>query len=111
MDPMEEDVPIPAPVQGDEIRFGEISRASGAEMLQAGVAAGNIYRQTADAEVMALPEVWLQPASRGDPHVVTLHVHELIGSPGHSAAPPCRLAACSGRRSSRSSRSWSCGAR
>ena len=67
MDPMEEDPP--ATTAGESVRFGEISRAGAADMVQAGIAAGNIYRQAADAEVMALPEVsadvWCAPM--GDP--------------------------------------------
>jgi hypothetical protein len=60
---MEEEPPVTT--AGEAVMFGEISRAGAADMVQAGIAAGNIYRQAADAEVMALPEVsgdvWCSP--------------------------------------------------
>ena len=55
MDPMDEDH-APVVVEGEAVRFGAV-RLGAAEMVQAGIAAGNIYRQAADAEVLALPEV------------------------------------------------------
>ena len=53
----EDDVELPQAVGKDTVRYGEIKAQSGQAMLAAGVAAGNIYRQAADAEVMELPEV------------------------------------------------------
>lgn len=52
-----DDVELPQALGKDAVRYGEIKAQSGSEMLAAGVAAGNIYRQAADADVMALPEV------------------------------------------------------
>ena len=43
-------------VEGEAVRFGAV-RLGAAELVQAGIAAGTIYRQAADAEVLALPEV------------------------------------------------------
>lgn len=42
---------------GEMLRYGEIQPRSGADMLQAGVDAGNIVRQTGAAEVLELPQV------------------------------------------------------
>ena len=52
---MDEDVPG----KGAGIRYGEIGALDTSDMLQAGVAAGNIYRSSTagEAEVLDLPEV------------------------------------------------------
>lgn len=58
MEPMDDDTEIPAGNGGDNIRYGEIGTLNTANLLQAGIAAGNIYRQSGgEAEVMELPEV------------------------------------------------------
>ena len=55
MDPMDEDNAGPGP---GNIQYGQINNMNTADLLQAGIEAGNIYRQTAgDVEVMELPEV------------------------------------------------------
>lgn len=54
MEPMEEDG-LPGFNNGVQ-NIGMPGRGN-ADMLQTGIQAGNIYRQTADAEVMDLPEV------------------------------------------------------
>lgn len=61
---MEEDGPLPPPAGAPgAVRFGEIQRIDTKELVAAGIAAGNIFQQHADAEVMELPEV------RGGPQV------------------------------------------
>ena len=57
MDPMDDDVVELPNMEPPKLRYGEIDAGSGADMLAAGIAAGNISRQADDAEVMALPEV------------------------------------------------------
>jgi U4/U6 small nuclear ribonucleoprotein PRP4 len=75
MDPMDEDNGnIPGPDAGN-IKYGQINTLNTADLLQAGIAAGNIYRQTAgDVEVMELPE-----ASRAhlDEHMAKVEQLEL----------------------------------
>ena len=47
----------PDPVQnGDDVTFGELN-VSGQDSVAAGVAAGNIHLQSANAATLALPEV------------------------------------------------------
>ena len=58
MEPMDEDFEIIAGNGGGNIHYGEIGTLNTSDLLQAGIAAGNIYRQTGgEAEVMELPEV------------------------------------------------------
>ena len=58
MDPMEEDLPAPkAPPPGGHIHFGELQPHNSRQMVEAGLAAGNIFTQAADAEVLDLPAV------------------------------------------------------
>lgn len=55
---MDEDVDIKIPNRdGGPLVFGTIQRGDAAAAVAAGEAAGNIFRQTADAEVLDLPEV------------------------------------------------------
>jgi len=55
MDPMEEDHALPPPSTKPPMASGHVP-VSGAGMIEAGIAAGNISRQ-GDGEVMDLPEV------------------------------------------------------
>ena len=58
MDPMDEDNGNNTSYDAGNIQYGQINNLNTADLLQAGIAAGNIYRQTAgDVEVMELPEV------------------------------------------------------
>ena len=58
MEPMDEDINIVAQNGGGIVQYGEIGAMDTAELLQAGIAAGNIYRQSGgNHEVMELPEV------------------------------------------------------
>lgn len=55
---MDDDVDIKIPNrEGGPLVFGTIQRGDAAAAVAAGEAAGNIFRQTADAEVLELPEV------------------------------------------------------
>ena len=60
---MDEDAPIKLPTSGQKPLVFGAAATSSAAAVAAGVAAGNIVRQTVDAEVMELPEVtagWLR---------------------------------------------------
>ena len=61
-DAMDEDVRLPPPGGQPVLHFGSIKPGDTARAVAAGVAAGNIFRQEADAEVLDLPEVWRRGA-------------------------------------------------
>lgn len=48
---------LPRPLGGPAVRFGEIQALDTRSMVKAGIEAGNIYVQSAQAEVMELPQV------------------------------------------------------
>ncbi len=50
---------------GPAVRYGEIKALNTQEMVKAGIAAGNIFLQSAQAEVMELPQVGCGPP---EPH-------------------------------------------
>ena len=57
MEPTEMDEDVKLPSGGPALVFGTIKPGDSAAAVAAGVAAGNIMRQEADAEVLELPEV------------------------------------------------------
>ncbi|PRW05847.1 U4 U6 small nuclear ribonucleo PRP4 [Chlorella sorokiniana] len=62
---MDEDTPVRLPAVGEQpVVFGAIKRGDTAAGLAAGIAAGNIFRQTADAEVLELPEASAEQARK-----------------------------------------------
>lgn len=54
-EPMDEDRLPPPP--GPAVRYGEIKAINTQDLIKVGIAAGNIYTQSAQAEVMELPQV------------------------------------------------------
>ena len=52
---MDEDGVRPPP--GQAVRYGEIKALDTKDLVRQGIAAGNIYVQSAEAEVMELPQV------------------------------------------------------
>jgi hypothetical protein len=68
---------------GPAVRYGEIKALNTQDMVKAGIAAGNIFVQSAQAEVMELPQVGPHAPS---PHSTALESQDVTCKDARGAA-------------------------